>query len=308
MLNKLKKHLLLSLTLLFFVATIQQSLAAEPINIIPETTDVNKKIAALGKKIFFDTRLSEDGTFSCNTCHLLDKFGVDGTKTSLNSRFGKRNSPTLYNSRLNFKQLWDGRADDLLHQLDALKFVNWDGFLERLNRDSDISKEFENVFNKEISVDLIKQVIVEYEKTLVTPNSPFDQFLNGDETAISEQAKAGYKLFKNYGCVACHQGANVGGNIMQRFGVIKDIQLRDVQTNDFGRYNVTKKEWDKFVFKVPSLRLAVHTAPYFHDGSVATIEEAIDVMIEFQLQRSVPANEREDIIEFLKTLPGEMKY
>lgn len=282
--------------------------AREPISPIPMTSDVDPKIAALGKKLFFEKRLSKDGTFSCHTCHLLDKYGVDLVPASLDGRFSKRNSPTIFNVKFNFKQLWDGRAADLHKQLDGLGPFDWDRGFELLKSDAEYPTLFKEAFGKNVSIELIKIAIVEYEKTLITPNSPFDQFLNGDKAAISQKAKNGYALFKKYGCIACHQGVNVGGNIFQKFGIIKDINLRAKATNDLGRYNVTKNEWDKFVFKVPSLRLAVHTPPYFHDGSVKTIQEAVGIMVEFQLQRTVPDSEIEQIIEFLKTLPGESQY
>jgi len=282
--------------------------AREPISPIPTSHDVDPKVEALGKKLFFEQRLSKDGTFSCHTCHLLDKHGVDLVPASLGGKFSKRNSPTVFNVKFNFKQLWDGRAEGLHEQLDGLGPFDWEKGFELLKADAEYPALFKDAFNKEMSIELIKTAIVEYEKTLITPNSPFDQFLNGDVTAISEDAKNGYALFKKYGCIACHQGVNVGGNIFQKFGVIKDINLRAATTDDFGRYNVTKNEWDKFVFKVPSLRLAVHTPPYFHDGSVKTIQEAVSIMIEFQLQRTVPNVERDQIIEFLKTLPGESQY
>ena len=282
--------------------------AREPISPIPTSHDVDPKTAALGKKLFFEKRLSKDGTFSCHTCHLLDKHGVDLVPASLGGRFSKRNSPTVFNVKYNFKQLWDGRAEGLHEQLDGLGPFDWEKGFELLKADPEYPALFKEAFNEEMSIKLIKTAIVDYEKTLITPNSPFDRFLNGEETAISEEAKNGYMLFKKYGCVACHQGVNVGGNIFQKFGVIKDINLRKTTTDDFGRYNITKNEWDKFVFKVPSLRLAVHTPPYFHDGSVETIEEAVSIMIEFQLQRTVPNIERDQIIEFLKTLPGESQY
>lgn len=304
LLKQLKVLVVVALPLLFspFIH------AGEPISPIPATHNVPPKVEALGKKLFFEKRLSKDGTFSCHTCHLLDKHGVDLVPASLDGKFSKRNSPTIFNVKFNFKQLWDGRADTLHDQLDGLGPFDWDKGFELLKADAEYPALFVDAFNKEMSIELIKTAIVEYEKTLITPNSPFDQYLAGDDSAISEEAKNGYALFKKYGCVACHQGVNVGGNIFQKFGVVKDINLRKKPNDDFGRYNITKNEWDKFVFKVPSLRLAVHTPPYFHDGSVKTIQEAVSIMIEFQLQRTVPDVERDQIIEFLKTLPGESQY
>jgi len=179
--------------------------------------------------------------------------------------------------------------------------------VKKLSDDSQYAKSFQQVYGQSMNEDLIVDAIAEYEKKLITPNSPFDQFLHGNEAAITAEQKQGYELFKAYGCVSCHQGKNVGGNMFQKFGVLKDINLQSGSLNeDLGRYEVTKNEWDKRVFKVPSLRLAVKTAPYFHDGSVPTIEEAVDIMIEFQLGRSVPVSDRSSIIAFLESLVGEL--
>ena len=184
---------------------------------------------------------------------------------------------------------------------------SWDDVVKKFKEISFYYSEFERVYGEEINAKLMQDAIAEFEKTLITANSPFDKFLKGDDLAISETAKEGYHLFKKYGCASCHQGKNVGGNMFQRFGILEDITLRNRKDNDLGRYLITKKEWDKRVFKVPSLRVAVLTPPYFHDGSVKTIEEAVDIMVRYQLGRDVPQPERKAIIEFLKTLPGDLK-
>ena len=293
----------------------------EPIQPLPDLVVVNNEKAELGKRLFFETRLSSDGTISCASCHDLEAWGAETSNVSegVKKALGDRNSPTVYNSFYNFKQFWDGRADSLSHQ--ALEPVvnpvemgisSWDDAVDKLKhdqtprKDSSYTDVFMSVYGKDVSKELVVDAIAEYEKTLVTINAPFDRFLKGEQNAISDVQKKGYGLFKSYGCVACHQGANVGGNMFQKFGVLNDISGETgTLSQDLGRYNVTKNEWDKRVFKVPSLRLAVNTAPYFHNGSVKTIQEAVEIMIEYQLGRSVPTQDRDAIIAFLGSLVGE---
>lgn len=307
-----------SFTLLGINRALAQS--NEPIQPLPTVT-VNAAKAALGKRLFFETQLSVDGSMSCGSCHDIDGWGAENRNVSegVKQQLGERNSPTVFNSVFNFKQFWDGRADDLSHQAQSpvtnpveMGMISWDDAIARLKidqtprRDSSYTEAFMHAYNKDMSKELIVDAIAEYEKTLITPNSPFDKYLRGEPTAISANQKKGYELFKSYGCISCHQGANVGGNMFQKFGVLKDINMQKGSlSDDLGRYGVTKNEWDKRVFKVPSLRLAVKTPPYFHDGSVKTIEEAVDIMIMYQLGRGVPPEDRDSIIDFLVSLVGE---
>ncbi len=310
--NLIKYALIFTFSLLF-VADASQ----EPITPIPQQVEVDQHKATLGKRLFFDTRLSLDNSISCASCHdLASGFGADGKQFSdgVNGHKGTRNSPTVFNASLNFKQFWDGRANDLAGQARMpvtnpleMGMASWDQVIDKLKKDPEYPQQFQAVFAGPINEDNIVAAIAEYETTLITPNAPFDQYLRGNQAAITEQQKKGYELFKAYGCVSCHQGKNVGGNMFQKFGVLKDINLQAGSLNeDLGRYEVTKNEWDKRVFKVPSLRLAVKTPPYFHNGSVPTIEEAVDIMIEFQLGRSVPEADRTAIIAFLESLVGEI--
>lgn len=290
--------------------------AIEPVQPIPEQVDYDPAQAALGKQLFFDVRLSVDDSRSCESCHFFNQGGADALHRSVgaNGLLSKRNSPTIFNVVFNFRQLWDGRAEDLQEQINqviinptVMGMPSWDALVDKLSAIDEYQQAFQAVYGGSITAQRIQQALVEYEKTLITPNSPFDAFLKGDLNAISARAQKGYALFKSYGCSSCHQGINVGGNMFQKFGVLKDINLRknNVDT-DLGRYQVTNNEWDKRVFKVPSLRMVSLTAPYFHDGSVATLSEAIDVMTEFQLGRRLPDEHKAAIIEFLKTLPGEL--
>lgn len=309
---------LVSLTIGFIAST--QAQLNEPIQPIPSQLEVDPAKAALGRRLFFETRLSADNSISCASCHDLDQWGAETSSVSegIKKQLGDRNSPTVFNSALNFKQFWDGRADSLSHQAEApvvnpveMGYTSWDQAIENLKhdqvarKDSTYTNVFMEVYGRDVSKELIIDAIAEFEKTLITPDSPFDLYLKGDQTAISDLQKNGYQLFKSYGCVACHQGANVGGNMFQKFGVLEDINNQGSTLNDdLGRYNVTKNEWDKRVFKVPSLRLAAKTPPYFHNGSVATLQEAVDIMIRFQLGRSVPDEDRDAIIAFLESLVG----
>jgi len=289
----------------------------EPITPLPLSVKVNPAKVQLGKSLFFDKRLSVDNTISCASCHELSRsYGTDLRSGSIgvDGQIGGRNSPTVYNAVFNLSQFWDGRADSLASQALGpvtnpieMGMSSWDEVVDKLKSDSSYEASFKSIYGGSMTAIRIADAIAEFEKTLITANSPFDQFLRGSSGAITKAQKRGYRLFKSYGCVSCHQGKNVGGNMYQKLGVLEDIVLHSSSlSNDLGRYNVTKNEWDKRVFKVPSLRLAVKTPPYFHDGSVATIEEAVGVMIKFQLGRKVPKADRRDIIDFLGTLVGEL--
>ena len=291
-------------------------MGAEPIAPIPMDNPVEAGKAKLGKRLFFETKLSSDGTVACASCHdLNNKFGTDleTVSTGVAGAKGTRNSPTVFNTALNFRQFWDGRAETLAEQV-FVPFTNpvemglddIQQAVDILVVDDSYRNEFAEIYQDGVTADNMADAIAEFERTLLTPNSPFDQYLLGDQNAITAEQKHGYDLFKAYGCVACHQGANVGGNMFQKFGVLKDINLRGQQQVDLGRYEVTKNEWDKHVFKVPSLRLVVKTPPYFHDGSAKTIEDAVNTMIEFQLGRTVPDEDRDAIIVFLDSLVGEI--
>ena len=290
------------------------NLADEPLQPITNDVVVQTEKAVLGKRLFNDTRLSIDNSTSCASCHDLSGGGADNNplSTGAHGTLGTRNSPTVFNSVFNFRQLWDGRARTLAEQADmaldsemVMKF-DWEKIARVITEDDRYKQAFDTLYGG-FSRSHVTDAIAEFEKTLVTVNAPFDQYLKGNDKAITPQQKRGYELFKSYGCSSCHQGKNVGGNMFQKFGVLKDINLRenDTGSDDLGRYQVTGNEWDKYVFKVPSLRMVSLTPPYFHDGSVETLEGAVDVMIEFQLGRTVPRQDREDIVSFLHSLAGE---
>lgn len=293
------------------------SFAAEPIRPIPEPTNINQKKAALGNKLFHDPQLSKDGTIACSSCHDLASGGDDGkpVSTGVGERQGLINAPTVYNSSLSFRQFWDGRAKDLEAQVDSPLQAEhemaslWPDVVAKLYKDKAYPALFSALYPEGITRQSIKDAIVEFEKTLLTPNSRFDRWLNGDESALTTQEKRGYKLFKSYGCTSCHQGANVGGNMFQVFGVLNSYFKKrgNISDADLGRYNITGNEADRHAFKVPSLRMAAHTAPYLHDGSAATLRDAVDIMFEFQLGRPAPDKDKDDIVAFIKSLAGELQ-
>lgn len=289
----------------------------EPITPIPAGTQENPLKVDLGRKLFNDTRLSSDNSISCASCHEVKKGGADrqALSSGVQGRQGKVNTPTVLNSRYNFRQFWDGRAASLeeqvkgpLHDPNEMN-TTWAQVLGKLSADAALSAEFKVLYpNTGINASSIADALASYQRALITPNARFDRHLRGDKNVLSQDELRGYQLFKSYGCVACHQGVNVGGNMFQTFGVMGDYFSQRGQPSDadLGRYNVTKNPDDKHVFKVPSLRNVALTAPYFHDGSAKTLEDAVDVMFRYQLGRSAPELDKKYIIKFLHTLTGEL--
>ena len=276
--------------------------AEEPILPIPETVDVDPAKVELGRALFHDPILSKDDTISCASCHDLATGGADGRKVSvgIEGKLGVINAPTVFNAGMNFKQFWDGRANTLEHQIDGPVQSAFE--MGSLWPDV-IAKIYPNGINRRN----VKNAIAEFVKSLTTPNSRFDRWLKGEENAINTQERRGYALFKDYGCASCHQGANVGGNMFQVFGVLNDYFRKrgDITDADLGRYIITGNDEDRHSFKVPSLRMAALTPPYLHDGSAATLRDAVDAMFEFQLGREAPDRDKDDIVAFIKTLVGE---
>lgn len=287
----------------------------EPILPLPLELKLDPRKVALGERLFNDKRLSRDDTLSCASCHALTRGGSDARVTSIGigGAVGPINAPTVFNTAFNFRQFWDGRAASLEEQVAAPIHnpkelgSSWEQVVAKLSRDETLRREFRSVYGDGIAQRNIADAIATYERSLVTPNARFDRFLRGDRNAITATELRGYRLFKDYGCVACHQGVNVGGNMFQVFGVMGNYfkERGHVTESDYGRYNVTRAEQDRFVFKVPSLRNVALTAPYFHDGSARTLEDAVDVMFRHQLGRRAPARDKQDIVSFLHTLTGE---
>ena len=289
----------------------------EPIKPIPESVDVDPRRVALGRALFHDPILSKDDTVSCASCHDLASGGDDGLRVSIGieGRPGVINSPTVFNAGFNFKQFWDGRAKTLEAQIDGpvqspIEMGNlWPEVVAKLYQDNRYPQQFNAIYPDGINRKNVKNAIAEFVKSLTTPNSRFDRWLKGDQGALTPLERKGYALFKDYGCASCHQGANVGGNMFQVFGVLNDYFRRrgDITDADLGLYNITGNEEDRHSFKVPSLRMAAHTAPYLHDGSAETLRDAVDAMFEFQLGREAPDEDKDAIVSFIKTLAGESR-
>ncbi len=283
----------------------------EPIQVIEPVKVINPAMVELGKKLFFDPRLSKSGFISCNSCHNLSMGGTDNIKTSIghNWQQGPINSPTVLNSSLNLAQFWDGRAKDLKAQAGG-PIANPGEMasshklaVEVLQSIPGYVLEYTQVFGSDkINIDGVTSAIAEFEKTLVTPNSRFDQWLMGNDSAITKTELAGYKLFKESGCVACHNGPAVGGNSYQKFGVVSPYKTTNKAQ---GRIAVTGDKADRFVFKVPTLRNIELTYPYFHDGGAATLTEAVETMGRIQLGKTFTKAEKTKIVAFLKTLTGD---
>lgn len=287
---------------------------SEPLMPLPATGPLPAVRVALGERLFRDKRLSADNTVACVSCHDLERGGVDGqpVSTGIGGARGGINAPTVFNAGFNFVQFWDGRAATLEEQAagpihNPLEMAsNWDQVLAKLRADPDYPEHFAASYRDGLTAANIADAIATFERSLVTPNAPFDRYLRGEAGALSAEAQEGYRRFKAYGCTSCHQGAHVGGNLFQRFGVLRDYFAgRRVTRDDLGRYNVTGREEDRHVFKVPSLRNVALTAPYFHDASAATLDEAIAVMGRFQLGRELSVEDRRLIAAFLHSLTGE---
>jgi cytochrome c peroxidase len=286
-------------------------LADEPISPIRPAQEINLAQAELGKKLFFDPRLSKSGFISCNSCHNLSMGGADNLVSSIGHQWqqGPINSPTVLNSSLSVAQFWDGRAADLKEQAGGpianpgeMAFTHTLA-VNVLESIPGYVNEFRLVFGEDgIDIDKVTEAIAEFEKTLVTPNSRFDQWLLGDENALSAEEVAGYELFKDSGCAGCHNGAAAGGTTFQKMGVIEPYKTDNPAE---GRFAVTGIDADRFNFKVPTLRNVELTYPYFHDGAAWSLAEAVDTMGRIQLGKKFTPEENTKIVAFLKSMTGD---
>jgi cytochrome c peroxidase len=308
---KIRWHALALVAAVAGAATAASTKSTEPIQPIARPSPADGRMVELGKKLFFEPRLSRSGFISCNSCHNLSMGGTDNVRSSIGHQWarGPINAPTVLNASFNVAQFWDGRASDLKAQAGGpIANPGEMGFSHEMAVDvlrsiPQYVDEFQRVFKKApLDIDQVTQAIAEFEKTLVTPNSRFDKWLLGDTGALTPRELAGYQLFKNSGCVACHNGVAVGGNSFQKMGVVSPFNS---DSPSLGRYEVTKQEADKHHFKVPTLRNVELTYPYFHDGSAATLHEAVEVMGRIQLGRTFTADENGQIVAFLKTLTGD---
>ncbi len=307
----MKKPLIVLLVVVGTFAVTNVVFAKEPIDPISPVKNINLAQVELGKKLFFDPRLSKSGFISCNSCHNLGMGGTDNLKTSIGHKWhqGPINAPTVLNSSLNIAQFWDGRAEDLKAQAGG-PIANPGEMASSHTLAIDVLEsipeyviEFKQTFGQDhIDIDQVTEAIAEFEKTLVTPNSRFDQWLLGNKDVLTSKELAGYKLFKDSGCVACHYGPAVGGLSFQIMGVVEPYETKSTAE---GLSAVTGKDADRFKFKVPTLRNVELTYPYFHDGEAETLTEAVDVMGRLQLGKKFSSAENANIVAFLKTLTGD---
>ncbi|SFH73907.1 cytochrome-c peroxidase [Planctomicrobium piriforme] len=290
-------------------------------SLTPLTEEAKQKIgdplAELGRKLFFDPRMSADGVWSCMLCHQPMLYGTDAQALSRGvfDKFLPRNAPTVLNSTLQFKAHWDGRFESVeaqaAHALLGPGFGNKDNVqaMDRIKRIPGYTELFHQVFPQEedpVTPANYGVAVGAYERTLLTP-SRFDEFLDGRQDALTPAEQKGLRLFIDAGCVNCHSGVGVGGHSFEKFGEVSDYWLATKSLKiDAGRFDVTKNEADKYVFKVPSLRNVTQTPPYFHDGSVSSMSDAVRIMAQVQLGADLSNEDAESISSFLSSLKGEL--
>lgn len=305
-----------SFVVLMSVLFFNLSFAKEPITPIVMPSHLNKEKIALGKVLFFDERLSRNNEISCASCHQLTTNGADNKALSdgVDGQKTTAKTPTVYNAVFNIRQTWSGARTDLFDQVDAPitnpkeHGTTWAKVIAKLSADKALAAKFQRIYHSPISQQNIQHAIAEFEQSLVTTNAPFDRWLQGEQNAIDSKTKRGYQLFKRYGCISCHQGRNVGGNMFSKIGHFGDyFQDRggEITETDLGRYMVTKNPYDKHVFKVPSLRLSSLQTHFFHDGSQNDLSDAIRVMAKYQLGRAIPEQDIQSIRAFLTSLVGQ---
>ena len=291
--------------------------AAEPVRPIDKVLEYDAAKAALGYALYHDTRLSVDNTVSCATCHELQNAGVDNHQYShgVNDQLGGVNAPTVYNAVYNFVQFWDGRAKTLADQaagppLNPVEMASesFDQIIAKLKADRKFAKAFTEVYPDGLTEANITDAIEQFERTLITPDSPFDKWLRGDDDAITAEQLEGYELFKKYDCATCHAGPNLGGLTYELMGLRRHYFAErglELTNEDNGRFKETGVERDRHRFKVPGLRNIEHTWPYYHDGTRETLEEAVRDMGLYQSGVNLSDYEVASITSFLKTLTGE---
>ena len=289
----------------------------EPVRPIDLTLPYDEAKAALGFKLYHDKRLSVDNTVSCASCHGLNTAGVDNKQYSegVEGKLGGVNAPTVYNAVYNFVQFWDGRAVTLADQAAGppvnpveMASPNFDAIVAKLNKDRMFVREFKKVYPEGLSQATITDAIEQFERTLITPNSRFDNYLRGDKTAITAEELQGYELFKKYNCATCHVGKNLGGESYELMGLRKHYfadRGLELTEEDNGRFKQTGVERDRHRFKVPGLRNVALTWPYYHDGTRTSLKEAVCDMGTYQSGVALTDDEEDKIVAFLNSLTGE---
>jgi cytochrome c peroxidase len=288
----------------------------EPITPVPRAVALDADKVRLGEMLFHDVRLSRDDALACSSCHLLAEGGDDNRADAPGSN-GERpqfNAPTVFNAALSFRLNWRGSFRTLEEQNEAvlldrhLMNTTWAQLLAKLRADATYREAFAAVYGGDPAPAHVLDALATFQRSLITPDARFDRYLRGERDAITPEEARGYRLFKEFGCVACHQGVNVGGNLFQRFGIFHDpFSEGPVRPADLGRFTITGEADDRFVFRVPSLRNVAVTAPYFHDGRAPTLEEAIEEMARSQLGRVLTGQQIGLIAGFLRTLTGEYR-
>jgi cytochrome c peroxidase len=290
-----------------------QLFQALPDSVPTEANPLTEEKVALGRMLYYESRLSKSQEISCNSCHMLDSYGVDGEPTSdgHKGQKGDRNSPTVYNAAGHFAQFWDGRARDVEAQAKGpvtnpveMAMSSERDVVAVLKSMPEYVEAFARAFPGEkdpVTYDNMAKAIGAFERGLITP-SRWDRFLGGDQSALSNEEKAGFNEFMEAGCQACHAGAYLGGNLYQKLGAAKPWP----DTSDTGREQLTRNESDRMVFKVPGLRNIEKTRPYYHNGRVETLEQAVSRMAEYQLGENLTDQQVDSIVTWLKTLTGEV--
>jgi cytochrome c peroxidase len=291
-------------------------LGEEPITPVPRDLSLDADKVRLGEMLFDNVRLSRGDVLACASCHLLADGGDDNRALSpgLDGELLDFNAPTVFNAGLSFRLNWRGNFRTLEEHNEAVllnpRLMNaaWDELLPKLGADEAYREAFATVYGSDPAPAHVLDALATFQRSLTTPDSRFDRYLRGERDAITPAEEHGYQLFKDYGCVACHQGVNVGGNLFQRFGIFHDpFADLPIRTADLGRFTITGKADDRFVFRVPSLRNVTVTAPYFHDGRASTLEQAVEEMARSQLGRVLTEPEIRLIAGFLRTLTGEYR-
>jgi cytochrome c peroxidase len=289
----------------------------QPITPIPYTLDLDPRLVDLGRRLFHDQRLSRDDTLSCASCHDLKLAGIDGLPVAVGvaNQRGTVNSPTVLNSAFNFSQFWDGRAASLEEQAEGPVHnpiemdTDWQQVIGKIARDPEYVRQFKAIWSGPIKPAHLQSALAEFQRSLITPDAPFDRYLKGDVQALDSEARRGWDLFRNLGCIACHQGVNIGGNMYANLGIMGDYfadRGKPPTHSDMGRFNVTGREQDRYSFKVPTLRNIARTAPYFHDGSMKDLEQAVEAMTRYQLGIEITVPDRDALVAFLTSLNGRL--
>jgi cytochrome c peroxidase len=292
----------------------QPPLGGDPVTPL-RPIDLDAAKVELGLKLFHDPRLSHGDAVACASCHRLDAGGDDDRPRApgADGRPLDYNAPTIFNVALNFRFNWRGNFETLEQQnesvlLDArVMNTSWPELLPKLRADASYPREFTRLYGGGPSRERVLDALVIFQRSLTTPNSRFDRHLRGEGDVLSPAEQQGYRLFQSYGCIACHQGANLGGNLFQRVGIFRDLfplQATAVEA-DLGRFTITGMEADRKVFRVPGLRNVAVTAPYFHNGHTGSLAEAVEIMARSQLGRELPPHDVDLIVQFLHALTGE---